>query len=71
MIRKVIVIKISPVSNVSTCKGETYVMSQGAIRSIVTPKKAPHVVNAFSVFDAIVRYSTWTMIIKTTGMVNK
>ena len=58
MIRKVIVIKISPVSSVSTCKGETYVISQGAIRSKVTPKKDNQVVIAFNVFDAAVRYST-------------
>ena len=71
IIKNVTVIRISAVSSVSTCKGETYVISQGATRSKVTPKKANQVVIAFNVFDAIVRYSTWTMIIKTTGRVNK
>ena len=71
IIKKVITINISPVSIVMTNKGDTYVMSQGDTKSNVTPKKEPHVVRIFNVGLAIVRYSTWTMIINTTGMVNK
>lgn len=64
-------ISISPVNIVNTKRGETYVMSHGETRSSVTPRNEPQVVRALIVGLAMVRYNTWTMIMKTTGMVKR
>ena len=68
---KLIDIRMSPVSIDITNIGDTYEISQGDIRSRKTPPKAIHVVKIFRASLAIVKYSTCTRIIKTTGMVNR
>src|SRR5690348_13079086 len=71
MMRKLIDIRMSPVSIDITNIGDTYEISQGEIRSRKTPPKAIHVAETFTASLAIVKYNTCTRIIKTTGIVNR